>query len=249
MTGTYRGYDTIFKGESVLDPSDRVAGTFAPGLPFWRLVQITPGMDKAKLAHAGEFCNTDADGELHFRAKMQVIILDSRPRSTRFEDKRVACRSYDGVTGPDGQPCRGGCAYFAFKKNDIPPQEKCKGSVVLLCVDAEEPGGDPYCVEFSASGIADWREYASWLQDRKHRPVFACTTTIDSMTRKQGGGEPYVPVFHPVTALDAVTLALMRERRVRERHHLDAPDAMPVHVPAETTEATEDYEGYVPEEE
>ena len=225
--GTYKGYDTMFKGESILDPSDRVAGTFAPGLPFWRLVQITPGMDKAKLTHAGEFCTSNADGELEFRAKMQVIILDSRPRGTRFEDKHVACRSYDGVTGPDGQLCRKDCEYFAFKKNEIPPQEKCKGSVVLLCVDAAKTDDDAFFVEFSASGIADWKEYASWLQDQKHRPVFACTTTIDSKTRKQGGGEPYVPVFHPVKALDAKGLDAMRERRIADAHYLDAPNSTP----------------------
>jgi len=221
-------YDPIFEGEGTLDPSDRATGTFAPGLTYWRLVQIAPGMDRAKLAHPGEFCHTNAEGNFEFRQEMRVIILESRPRNTRFEDKHVACRSYDGIRGPEGQTCRKDCEYFGFRKNDIPTKEKCKGSMILLCLDADETFEESFFVELSAAGITDWREYASWLQDQKHRPVFACTTRITSKTRKQGGGEPYVPVFRPIEALPVDMLDAMRERRAQQSHYLDAPDSTPV---------------------
>ncbi len=222
----YADYEEMFKAEgeaTTLDPSDRAGGTFQPGLDYWRLVQITPGMDELKLIHPGEWHTKNSDGIFEFQKAMNVIILESRPRLTRFEAEHIACRSHDGAKGPEGQDCRATCEYFPFRVNTIPKQDKCRGSMVLLCVSADEPLADSFFVELSASGIADWREYASWLQDQKHKPVFACSTKITSVARKQGGGKPYVPVFRPLAALPADLLVEMRDRRIADSRYLDAP--------------------------
>jgi len=235
----YKDYEEMFQDESILDPSDRAGGTYEPGLKYWRLVQTTSSDDKIK--HLGEWSAKDQEGTLQFRVKMEVIILDSRGRYTRWEAGHVACRSYDAVHGPDGQDCRQSCEYFTFRKSAIAVEDKCRGSVVLLCVSASEPLDESFVLELPASGIADWREYASWLQDQKQRPVFACSTAISTIRRKQGAGNPYVPVFRPVAALPPDMLAEMRERRIADSHYLDAPHSTPT-AQAEPRPATWDDE-------
>jgi len=235
----FREFDVMFQTESVLDPIDRAGGTRPPGLAYWSIVQLGAGMDKTKIPHVGEFCTTTPEGEFEFRPELHVIVLQSGPCNTRFEAGQVVCKSYDGIYGPHGQLCKE-CAWFAFRKSDIPASDKCRGSRLLLCVDAEDPEGDCFFVRLSASGIRDWNDYASWLQDQKHRPVFACTTRILTTSRKQGKGVPYVPVFRPTKALDLDMLKVMRSRRLALQHHFYGPDALVAEKP-EPTDSSGEY--------
>ena len=245
-------YDSIWTDPDpeALEVSDRAGATYPPGTRFWTIVQIAPGMAKAKLAHAGEFCTKNEEGELEFLPRLEVVVLQSGPRSTRFEAQHVACRSYDGVTGQSGKDCRKECEYYWFRENNIESQDKCKNSRLLLCVPSGALWEEPFFLQISPAGIQDWQKYASWLQDQKHRPVFACTTQITTEQRKMGKGTPYVPVFRPIRALDPGDLAVMRDRRVRESYRFKAPDAalaaMPDVVPADAEAgAPDEYDGYI----
>jgi hypothetical protein len=214
----------IFAGQPAteLDPSDRAGGTSAPGTKFYGIAQ-SQGGNVQKIQNAGQFYTKNEDGELEFYSTLDVVILDAGPRSTRFEDDHVACKSYDGKVGLNGQSCKT-CQYNYFTENNIPKDQKCKNSRILLCVPADDWNAEPFFFQISPSGIKDWQKYATELQNRYKRPVFSVITRISTVARKENKGVAYVPVFTPKKALEAEEIKALREIRIAESYRFKAPD-------------------------
>lgn len=228
--------DDPYDGE--LDAEDRAGGTSAPGTQFYGITQ-NQGTDVQKIAHAGQFYTKDKEGNLLFFTSLDVVILDAAPRSTRFEDDHVACKSYDNKTGNDGQTCKE-CKYFFFRENDVKKEDKCRNSMILLCIPADDYTAEPFFLQISASAFKDWRKYANDVQNVHNRPIFSMVTRVTTILRKEGPGLAYMPVFTPIKGIksDVVTL---REIRKANKYRFDAPeDAVVPSGKAETeTTATE----------
>ncbi len=199
-----------------LDPSERAGGTSTPGTPVYVICQ-SQGTNELKIKNPGKFYLKDAEGAEHLFEDLEVVILDSSPRRTRFEGESVACRSYDGCTGYDGKPCKD-CKYNPFKElSDVPDNDRCKSSVVLLSVPGGDWSAEPFFVQLPASGIKDWKEYANRLQNQLHRPVYSVVTRITTTTRKgQKAGMSFVPVFTPTKGLTREETGGLGETRIAE---------------------------------
>ncbi len=217
--------DEVFTGaeEVELDDSDRLTGTGGVGTRFFAIAQ-SQGANIEKVENAGKFFTKNDDGNLEFYDSLDVVILESQPRRTRFEDDHVACKSYGGLTGSDGQECKA-CKYNPFKENEIPEKDRCKNSYVVLCVPADDIHAEPFFLQIGASGIRDFKDYAAMLQNKYKRPVFSAVTKISVIRRKNNHNSlTFVPVFKPVKALSADETANLRNIRIVESHRFKPVD-------------------------
>ena len=219
-----------------LDPSDRAGGTSMPGTQFYGICQRR-SENETKVNNPGKFFTKNEDGDIEIVDKLEVVVLDSSPRSTRFsDDGQVVCRSYDGLTGMSGKECRN-CEYFAFSDSNVSRENRCKNSYVLLCVQAADWHEEAFFAQIPPSGIRDWKVFANDLQNRYKRPVFSVRTTITTEERKAKIGKSFVPVFTVTEAYTIEQTEVLREvrnveaRRFRpqeepeDRHYSNTEDA------------------------
>jgi hypothetical protein len=198
-----------------IDPSDRMGGTGGIGTKFVGLAQ-NAGTNVQKLEAAGKFFTKNDEGELIFFDDLKVIMLESQRRATRFVDNKPVCKSYGGLTGPNGEKCST-CEYSSFIKNSIPSDDKCRGSYVVLCVNADDVHGEPFFLQIAAGAIADFKKYASELQNKYKRTAFSVVTKVTSVRRDNGHGSlSFVPVFKGIKILTTGETAGMRYKRVAE---------------------------------
>jgi hypothetical protein len=209
--------------EEDLDPSDCATGTSTSSTKFFAIAQ-NQGKNRDKIQHAGQFYSKNDDGVFEFFENLDVIILESGFRSTRFDDDKVACRSYDGKTGSCGKKCREECQYYFFAENAIAKDQKCKNSILLLCVPAADWATEPFFLQCSPSAIKDWKKFAFEMQRRFKRPVFSAITRLTTTLREEKQGMAYCPVFTPVKALTAAETAKLREIRQAEVYRYKAPE-------------------------
>ena len=216
--------DIFANAEQVeIDESDRLSGTSTIGTKFIGICQ-NQGTNVQKLEAAGKFFTKNDEGELEFYETLEVIMLESQRRGTRFEDKSVVCRSYGGIVGQNNEKCAS-CEYSPFVKNDIPQTAKCKGSYVVLCVPADNWHAEPFFFQVGAGAIKDFKDYASDLQNKHKRPVFSVVTRITTVRRDNGHGSlNFVPVFKPIKALGAEDTANLRNLRIAEAKRFNPID-------------------------
>jgi hypothetical protein len=203
--------------EVEFDESDRAGGTSGIGTRFCGIAQNT-GTDVEKLSNAGKFFIKNEEDELVFSESLDVVMLESQRRGTRFENDRPVCRSYGGIVSMSGQKCAS-CPYNRFIKNDVSDKLKCNGKYVVLCVPADNWHAEPFFFSIGAGAIRDYKDYACELQEKRKRPIFSVVTRITSLLRDNGHQNMnYVPVFTPIKALDENDTANLRNLRIAESH-------------------------------
>jgi hypothetical protein len=203
--------------EVEFDESDRAGGTSGIGTRFCGIAQNT-GTNVEKLSNAGKFFIKNEEDELVFSESLDVVMLESQRRGTRFENDSVVCRSYGGVVSMSGQKCAS-CPYNRFIKNDVPDGQKCNGKYVVLCVPADNWHAEPFFFSVGAGAIRDYKDYARELQEKHKRPIFSVVTRITTLLRDNGHKSMnYVPVFTPIKALDENDTANLRNLRIAESH-------------------------------
>jgi len=209
--------------EGDFDVSDRAGGTGQKIVDYYGIAQRQT--DKAELlGKPGKFYWKNNEGEYEFADQLEVIILESSLRGVRFENGAAVCRSYNGRSGPEGQECKQ-CEYYQFRENNVPTDKKCKGSIALLCIYADDWTREPFVLQIPACGIREYRDYASMLQNRHSRPIFSAITRITTRDEKFDRGRAFVPVFKPIKAInDKEQIHQVRNIRIVESYRLRAPE-------------------------
>ena len=204
-----------FEGE--MDVSDRAGGTGQKITSYFAVAQRLS--DKPKVAEqAGKFYTKNDEGNYEFYDSLDVVTLESSNRGVRFENGNVACRSYDGKVGTCGKTCKD-CDYHQFKENNISKEKKCKGSMLILCLPADDWTKEPFFLQISAGNIRDWKDYASDLQNRHKRPVFSVVTRITTTEKKFDLGKSFVCQFKPIKALNGKEqYYMLRDIRMAESY-------------------------------
>ncbi len=200
-----------------LDVSDRAGGTGEAGTTYYGICQRMSRTSKIA-DNPGKFHHKDDEGEIVIDDLLKVVILDSASRRTRFSaEGSVACRSNDGYKGQSGYLCET-CEFSAFnRESKIDKDLRCKSSMLLLCLDAENQANEPFFLQITAGGIKDYRIYAAEIQNRYKRPLFSCVTKILTIERVgKSTGKSFVPVFTAIKPFGVDETNLMREIRISE---------------------------------
>ena len=220
--------------EGEMDESDRAGGTGQRITNYFMVAQR--GSDKPQVAEqAGKFYFKNDEGDYEFYNSLDVIALESINRGVRFADGAVACRSYDGKVGTCGKTCKE-CEYHQFIENNIPKEKKCKGSMVILCLSADNEEAEPFFLQIGAGNIRDWKDYASELQNRHSRPIFSVITRITTVEKKFDLGKSFVAEFKAIKALNSKEdYYRLRDRRVAESYRFKPQEAAEGVAAAEVT--------------